>query len=85
MLSPPYRMEGDAITLQKLFEYHVERVESDRTVVGRLLPTGLRPTFLAKFTRHGIELPADMFGTAIDAAFGANLHHNGWNGSENGQ
>jgi pilus assembly protein CpaF len=79
------RMEGDAITLQKLFEFHVERIEADRTVVGRLLPTGLRPTFLAKFTRHGVELPADTFGTPIDAAFGANLHHNGWHGSENGQ
>jgi pilus assembly protein CpaF len=72
------RMEGDAITLQKLFEYHVERVEADRKVVGHLLPTGLRPTFLPKFAQHGIELPADMFGTPLDAAYGANPHQNGW-------
>jgi len=72
------RMEGDAITLQKLFEYHVDRVESDRTVVGRLVPTGLRPTFLAKFARHGIELPADTFGTPYDAAYGAQPQTNGW-------
>jgi pilus assembly protein CpaF len=77
------RMEGDAITLQKLFEYHVERIEADRTVVGQLLPTGLRPTFLAKFARHGIELPADTFGTPFDAAYGANALQNGWhNGGE---
>jgi pilus assembly protein CpaF len=71
------RMEGDAITLQKLFEYHVERVEADRTVIGRLVPTGLRPTFLSKFERHGIELPSDAFGTSHDAAYGASPFHNG--------
>ena len=79
------RMEGDAITLQKLFEYHLERVESDRTVVGQLLPTGLRPTFLAKFARHGIELPHDMFGTPLDVAFGAGPQNNGWFNGGNGQ
>jgi pilus assembly protein CpaF len=55
------RMEGDTITLQNLFEYQVERVEPDRTVVGELQSSGLRPTFLAKFARHGIELPPDLF------------------------
>ena len=79
------RMEGDAITLQKLFEYHVERIEADRTVVGQLLPTGLRPTFLAKFARHGIELPADTFGTPFDAAYGANALQNGWQNGGDGR
>jgi pilus assembly protein CpaF len=79
------RMEGDAITLQKLFEFHLERIESDRTVVGQLLPTGLRPTFLAKFARHGIELPHDMFGTPLDAAYGAGPNGNGWFNGGNGQ
>ena len=79
------RMEGDAITLQKLFEFHIERIEADRKVVGKLVPTGLRPTFLAKFERHGIELPADTFGTPFDAAFGANPHHNGWHNGGDGR
>ncbi|HET7806970.1 MAG TPA: CpaF family protein [Gaiellaceae bacterium] len=79
------RMEGDAITLQKLFEFHLDRIESDRTVVGQLLPTGLRPTFLAKFARHGIELPHDMFGTPLDAAYGAGPNGNGWFNGGNGQ
>jgi pilus assembly protein CpaF len=79
------RMEGDAITLQKLFEFHVERLEADRTVVGRLLPTGLRPTFLTKFARHGIELPTDAFGTPLDAAYGTNPQQNGWHGSGEGK
>jgi pilus assembly protein CpaF len=65
------RMESDTITLQNLFEFHVERVEADRTVVGELLPTGLRPAFLPKFARHGIELPHDLFGSAVAAMYGA--------------
>jgi pilus assembly protein CpaF len=59
------RMEGDTITLQNLFEFHVDRVEADRTVVGGLRPTGLRPAFLPKFARHGIELPPGLFGSPV--------------------
>jgi pilus assembly protein CpaF len=65
------RMEGDTITLQNLFEFHVEQVEADRTVVGELRPTGLRPAFLPKFARHGIEVPADLFGSSLAAMYGA--------------
>jgi pilus assembly protein CpaF len=65
------RMEADAITLQNLFEFHVQRVEADRTVIGDLRPTGLRPAFIAKFVRHGIELPDHTFGTVHNAVFGA--------------
>jgi pilus assembly protein CpaF len=65
------RMEGETITLQNLFEFCVERVEPDRTVVGELLPTGLRPAFLPKFARHGIELPPNLFGSAVAAMYGA--------------
>ena len=54
-------------------------------MVGQLLPTGLRPTFLAKFARHGIELPHDMFGTPLDAAYGAGPNGNGWFNGGNGQ
>jgi pilus assembly protein CpaF len=64
------RMEGDTITLQNLFEFHVDRVEADRTVVGELRPTGLRPAFLPKFARHGIELPPDTFGSAVTGIYG---------------
>jgi pilus assembly protein CpaF len=70
-VSEVQRMEGDAITLQNLFEFHVERVGEDRKVVGELRPTGLRPTFVQKFTRHGVELPDDAFGTPLHAMFGA--------------
>ncbi len=55
------RMESDVITLQDLFEYKIERVTPERAVIGHLHPTGLRPTFVTKFEKRGIELPIDLF------------------------
>jgi pilus assembly protein CpaF len=53
------RMEGDVITLQDLFTFRVEGVTPDRhrRVVGSLVPTGLRPSFLDKFERRGVAVP----------------------------
>jgi pilus assembly protein CpaF len=55
------RMEGDIITLQELFTFKVESVTAERIVVGSLLSTGLRPTFLYKFERKGVALPTMLF------------------------
>jgi len=71
-ISEVQRMEGEMITLQKLFEFKVDRIEIDRTIVGRLQPTGLRPSFLGKFERHGIELPLALFGGPGVSVFGTN-------------
>ena len=71
-ISEVQRMEGEVITLQKLFEFKIEHFDSERRIVGRLHPTGLRPGFLNKFERHGIELPLSLFGGAASAVFGAN-------------
>jgi pilus assembly protein CpaF len=61
-VSEVQRMEGEMITLQKLFEFKVDRIDADRKIVGDLRPTGLHPGFLGKFELHGIELPLDLFG-----------------------
>jgi pilus assembly protein CpaF len=55
------RMESDVITLQDIFAFKIESVTRDRTVVGRLQATGLRPTFLYKFEKRGVGLPNDVF------------------------
>jgi pilus assembly protein CpaF len=55
------RMESEVITLSELFKFQVAEVLADRTVVGSLRATGLRPTFLDKFERHGISLPTQLF------------------------
>jgi pilus assembly protein CpaF len=56
------RMESEIITLQDLYEFKLEQVMPDRTVLGNLEPTGLRPNFVHKFLKRGVELPASMFG-----------------------
>jgi pilus assembly protein CpaF len=56
------RMESELITLQDLFMFNVEHVTAERTVVGTLNPTGLRPAFLYKFEKRGVELPPSVFG-----------------------
>jgi pilus assembly protein CpaF len=70
LIAEVQRMEGEVITLQNLFEFRLDRIEADRKVVGSLRPTGLRPSFLPKFERHGIILPAELFGSAAAAMFG---------------
>ena len=54
------RMESDVITLQDLYTFHVESVSQTNQIVGSLKPTGLRPGFLEKFERRGVEIPADL-------------------------
>jgi len=49
------------ITLQEVFAFKIEQVLPDRTVLGHLSPTGLRPTFIYKFEKRGITLPNDLF------------------------
>jgi pilus assembly protein CpaF len=55
------RMESEVITAQELFSFHVREVSADRVVVGELQSTGLRPTFLHKFEKRGIQLPMGLF------------------------
>jgi pilus assembly protein CpaF len=58
------RMESDVITLQNMFEFHLDAVTTGNRVLGSLRPTGLRPTFLQKFEMHGVEVPASLFSNA---------------------
>jgi pilus assembly protein CpaF len=85
-ISEVQRMEGDVITLQPLFEFKIDRFTEEGKVIGDLVPTGLRPAFLPKFKRHGIELPDDLFGTATHAMYGINGDQSGsasWARAEN--
>jgi pilus assembly protein CpaF len=49
------RMESEVITMQDIFEFRIEEVLGDGRVIGAMHHTGLRPTFLSKFGKHGIE------------------------------
>jgi pilus assembly protein CpaF len=59
------RMESDVITMQDLWAFEVDSIAHTRHVVGKLKATGLRPTFLDKFERRGVELPVGVFGTYV--------------------
>jgi Flp pilus assembly CpaF family ATPase/MinD-like ATPase involved in chromosome partitioning or flagellar assembly len=65
------RMESEVITLQELFTYKVEQITAERVIVGSLVPTGLRPTFLNKFEKRGIDLPAGLLLDPIGQHFEA--------------
>ena len=58
------RMESDVVTMQDIFEFKLEQITEDRVVLGSLQPTGLRPSFLHKFEKRGIELPHSLFAAA---------------------
>jgi pilus assembly protein CpaF len=55
-------MEGDTITLQDLFLFHVAGGLDDRgRVRGRLVATGLRPTFLERLADRNVRLDQALF------------------------
>jgi pilus assembly protein CpaF len=60
-VSEVQRMESDVITMQDIFEFKIDSFAPDGTINGKLHSTGLRPIFLDKFTKRGIELPAGLF------------------------
>jgi len=60
-ISEVLRMEGDIITMQDLFVYEQTGIENGR-VVGRLRPTGIRPSFMERFELASIHLAPSVFG-----------------------
>jgi pilus assembly protein CpaF len=54
-------MEGDVITMSEIFTFEKTGIENGR-IIGRLLPTGLRPKFIDRIEAAGIRLPPTIFG-----------------------
>jgi pilus assembly protein CpaF len=54
-------MEGDTITLQDIFTYRVEGVDSQGRIKGNFVATGIRPNFLDKLAATGILVRDDWF------------------------
>jgi len=48
------------ITLQDLYTFQVDAVSATNQIVGSLKGSGLRPSFLPKFAKRGVELPPDL-------------------------
>jgi pilus assembly protein CpaF len=54
-------MEGEVITMSDIFVYEKQGIENGK-VIGRLIPTGLRPKFMERLEAAGIRLPPSIFG-----------------------
>ena len=63
-----YGIEDDEILTQDVFAFQQTAFREGK-IEGRLAPTGIRPTFMAKFKAYGVEMPEDEFGIpAFDPA-----------------
>ena len=54
-------MEGDVIVLQDIFVFDQRGVDEDGRIVGEHKPTGLRPKFVDRLRREGVQLPVEVF------------------------
>lgn len=57
-------MENEVVSLSELFVFQTQGVREGK-VVGRLLPTGIRPRFLDKLQQMNITLSPQVFGSNI--------------------
>ncbi|MGJ7919177.1 CpaF family protein [Neobacillus sp. LXY-4] len=54
-------MEGDTIVMQDLFRFHEKGKNSEGTIEGKFISTGIRPTFAEKLELNGFTLPPSLF------------------------
>lgn len=54
-------MEGDVILLQDIFVFDQKGVDQNGNIIGEHKPTGLRPHFVNRLAKEGIELPVWVF------------------------
>ncbi|WP_373231877.1 CpaF family protein [Cohnella sp.] len=54
-------MEGDVIVLQDIFSFRQMGIDEQGKVVGKLLPTGVRPKFYERLETSGIHIPVSVF------------------------
>ncbi|MEK7247730.1 MAG: CpaF family protein, partial [Chloroflexota bacterium] len=47
-------MEGEVVTLQDLFTFVQTSVDEEGKIIGRMAPTGIRPSFAERFAQTGI-------------------------------
>jgi pilus assembly protein CpaF len=57
-------LEGTTVTLQDIFVYHQDSIDSEGRVLGSFRPTGIRPAFTDRLKSFGIELDEDIFGVS---------------------
>ncbi len=54
-------LEGDVIVLQDVFIFKQQGLDADGKIIGKLVPTGVRPKFYDSLEASGIHIPALVF------------------------
>jgi pilus assembly protein CpaF len=62
-LSEVVGMEGEVITLQEIFTFEKQGIDSQGKVVGEHKSTGIRPKFSDRLEMAGVEVPENLFTT----------------------
>ncbi|MBP1948063.1 CpaF family protein [Virgibacillus litoralis] len=59
-------LEGDIIVLQDIFTFRQSGVDDDGKILGKLVPTGIRPKFYEQMEYQGITLPPSIFSEKME-------------------
>ncbi|MDB5056107.1 MAG: type secretion system protein [Bacilli bacterium] len=54
-------MEGDVVVLQDIFIFRQNGISEEGKLLGRLVPTGVRPKFYERLENSGIRIPTSVF------------------------
>lgn len=54
-------MEGDTVVLQDIFIYEQQGIDTGGRIIGKLMPTGVRPKFYERLETSGIYIPPTVF------------------------
>lgn len=63
-------MEGDVVTMQEIFAFKQENVDSEGNVIGSFVSTGIRPKCMSKLESAGIRLSPDIFRPGVKLRVG---------------
>jgi pilus assembly protein CpaF len=54
-------MEGEVVTMHQIFKFNRRSTDSDGTIHGEFVATGIRPQFMNEFETRGIKISPDLF------------------------
>jgi pilus assembly protein CpaF len=59
-------MEGEVVTTQDIFLFHKTGIGEGGKVLGRFVPTGVRPRFMDRLLVSGVDISPELFSTEED-------------------
>ncbi len=54
-------IQGDKITMQDIFLFRQEKIDKNRKIIGRFVPTGFIPKFVEEMEAKGMRMPRSIF------------------------